>query len=108
MITYEGNKKQIGHCPVAIYEDGKFLSHLKHRFIEHSPDGFQWGYEGSGPADLALNMLVDHLMRKGATAKQARDMVGDLYLEFKRSFIALMPAKLIIRSEEINDWLKGQ
>ena len=25
--------------------------------IQHSPDGFEWGYEGSGPADLALNIL---------------------------------------------------
>lgn len=26
---------------------------------EHSPDGFQWGYGGSGPAQLALAMVAD-------------------------------------------------
>ena len=27
----------------------------------HSPTGFNWGYGGSGPAQLALAMLADHL-----------------------------------------------
>jgi len=31
---------------------------LKH-IVEHSPTGFQWGYGGSGPADLALSILAD-------------------------------------------------
>jgi hypothetical protein len=31
---------------------------LKHVMI-HSPDGFEWGYNGSGPADLALSILAD-------------------------------------------------
>jgi hypothetical protein len=25
--------------------------------IQHSPEGFEWGYAGSAPADLALNIL---------------------------------------------------
>ena len=31
---------------------------LKH-FRLHSPDGFQWGYGGSGPADLARSMCAE-------------------------------------------------
>src|SRR5437870_9247604 len=27
----------------------------------HSPTGFEWGYGGSGPAQLALALLADHL-----------------------------------------------
>jgi len=27
----------------------------------HSPTGFEWGYLGSGPAQLALALLADHL-----------------------------------------------
>jgi hypothetical protein len=27
----------------------------------HSPNGFEWGYAGSGPAQLALAILADHL-----------------------------------------------
>ncbi len=32
---------------------------LKH-FEYHSPDGFEWGYAGPGPSDLALAILADH------------------------------------------------
>lgn len=28
------------------------------REFRHSPDGFQWGYQGSGPAELARAILV--------------------------------------------------
>ena len=36
---------------------------LKPRFDlrNHSPTGFEWGYPGSGPAQLALAILADHL-----------------------------------------------
>jgi hypothetical protein len=27
--------------------------------INHSPDGFNWGYHGSGPAQLALALLLE-------------------------------------------------
>ena len=30
---------------------------LPHKVI-HSPGGFEWGYHGSGPADLAYNILL--------------------------------------------------
>ena len=26
----------------------------------HSPSGFEWGFSGSGPAQLALALLLDH------------------------------------------------
>lgn len=29
--------------------------------VRHSPSGFSWGYLGSGPAELALSILWDHL-----------------------------------------------
>jgi len=29
--------------------------------VRHSPDGFSWGYGGSGPADLARCILIDAL-----------------------------------------------
>lgn len=29
--------------------------------LEHSSTGFEWGYGGSGPAQLALALLADHL-----------------------------------------------
>ena len=35
----------------------KALPHL----VRHSPDGFSWGYAGSGPADLSLAILAHAL-----------------------------------------------
>lgn len=32
-------------------------SNIPWTVIQHSPDGFECGYSGSGPADLALNIL---------------------------------------------------
>ena len=39
-------------------EDGCYLGPLPH-VARHSPTGFSWGYNGSGPADLAVSLLVD-------------------------------------------------
>lgn len=40
--------------------DGKPLP-LRLDLRNHSPTGFSWGYNGSGPAQLALAILADHL-----------------------------------------------
>lgn len=31
---------------------------VRHDWVVHSPRGFEWGYAGSGPSDLALNVLL--------------------------------------------------
>ncbi len=31
---------------------------IPHTIVYHSPDGFEWGYGGSGPSELALNILA--------------------------------------------------
>ena len=51
----------------------------------HSPSGFDWGYCGSGPAQLALAILADHL----ADDEQALDS----YQCFKWSVIAELPKR---------------
>ena len=43
-----------------VYLNGKWLDpkpSQKHR--NHSPDGFNWGYGGSGPAQLALAVFLE-------------------------------------------------
>lgn len=59
--------------------EGYWLPHIE----RHSPDGFQWGYEGSGPADLALAILADFL---DGDKRQATIF----YQDFKRDFVAKM------------------
>jgi len=49
----------------------------------HSPTGFEWGYGGSGPAQLALAILADHLGDD--------DVAVSLHQDFKRAIVAKLP-----------------
>jgi hypothetical protein len=53
----------------------------------HSPDGFNWGHEGSGPAQLALAIILA--------------ITGTFtgYQEFKRKVIAKLPTNKPFRIE---------
>lgn len=43
-----------------VYLNGKILHPQKSQKVwNHSPDGFAWGYGGSGPAQLALAILLE-------------------------------------------------
>jgi hypothetical protein len=57
MKTYRGVRTPEG-CKVTV--DGRSLP-PRNDLFNHSPLGFEWGYEGSGPAQLALALLMDHL-----------------------------------------------
>ena len=66
----------------------------------HSPTGFSWGYSGSGPAQLALALLLD--------ATSEPDKAMSYYQDFKFSIVAgwdFNGSWLIFRSDIIN-WLK--
>jgi len=40
--------------------NGKLLSPVRsQKIVNHSPDGFSWGYGGSGPAQLSLAILLE-------------------------------------------------
>jgi hypothetical protein len=54
---YLGSRYPDGRVYVGVIEDGAVAFPLPH-VERHSPDGFEWGYEGSGPADLALSILA--------------------------------------------------
>lgn len=66
----------------------------------HSPDGFQWGYTGSGPAQLALAILADAL----ADGEKALDA----YQVFKFAKIALITSdEFVITDEEVRAWYEA-
>ena len=44
---------------------------------EHSPDGFSWGYNGSGPAQLSLAILLDITSDPETARKFAYDFLSD-------------------------------
>jgi hypothetical protein len=77
---------------------GKPITNVPRRIIYHSPDGYEWGYGGSGPSDLALNILS--LYVGGHKAWQ-------LHQAFKWAFLAKMPIiGGTIKHEAILNWLK--
>lgn len=48
-------------CIVRVHSGEYFVYDLPARqdLRNHSPDGFEWGYGGSGPAQLALALVAD-------------------------------------------------
>lgn len=81
-------------------ENGDVQTNIPHRKVYHSPTGFEWGYAGSGPAELALNTL---LMLIG------EDLAFDLHQDFKRDFIAGMPKDGgTVPIETIKAWLAAK
>jgi hypothetical protein len=61
MKVYHGRRTEHG-CAVDVEEDGEcYLLHPRNDLRNHSPDGFEWSYSGSGPAQLALALAADVL-----------------------------------------------
>lgn len=93
--------------------DGAPQTNIKLTIIHHSPDGFEWGYGGSGPADLALNILENVLQSNGYNGKHVKCYQGTcfqeawrLHIDFKRQFIETMPNQGgAIATSRILDWI---
>ena len=69
----------------------------------HSPDGFNWGYWGSGPGQLALAILLE------VTNNEAVSVA--YYQDFKTLFIATINSQHTdweIPEHEIIGWLAAQ
>lgn len=64
MKTYIGERTPDG-CQVVVVDsarpDASYLLPPRHDLRNHSPDGFNWSYSGSGPAQLSLALLADAL-----------------------------------------------
>jgi hypothetical protein len=66
----------------------------------HSPTGFAWGYGGSGPAQLALAILMD------ATGEQ--ELVLRHYQDFKARFVAGWSESWRITQTEIHSFIAAR
>jgi hypothetical protein len=109
-------------------DDGTVKTNIPWSVRHHSPMGFEVGYEGSGPADLALNILnhfvppgreidwetesliADDADRDDAPEKCWEGTVSRFawmnHQDFKRVFIATLPKSGgIIRADDINNWI---
>ena len=94
-----------GHQPVwKVDENGKLIERLSPKpsqeLEEHSPNGFNFGYQGAGPAQLALAILLD----------VTKDPIKALkyYQWFKEDYVVNWKDQWSISEQEIMDWLVRQ
>ena len=96
MKRYEG--KRHGHT-VTVTVDRRRLN-PRFDLWNHSPTGFEWGYGGSGPAQLALAILADHF----GNDEQALNC----YQRFKWAVIAELPYRVwTLTSVQIDEVLRS-
>lgn len=64
-IIYEGRRnEQVSVTKTITFNDGGAIClplNPRNDLVNHSPDGFNWGYSGSGPSQLALAILADFI-----------------------------------------------
>lgn len=66
--------------------------------VRHSPSGIEWGYTGSGPADLALSVLLAFADEVTAEA---------LHVRFKDEVVAQLPHEGgVLRARAVRCWIE--
>lgn len=87
-VKKHGSGEELGTytCLVRVQEQGKLVRPLLPRndLRDHSPTGFEWGYHGSGPAQLALALVVECLGDSYA--------LPAIYQHVKRKLVANLPS----------------
>jgi Family of unknown function (DUF6166) len=85
---------------VTVRLDNHLLDY-RHDLWNHSPDGFEWGYLGSGPAQLALAMLA---AVAGDDALAVR-----LHQQFKADVVVHFPREgWLITVADVRAWISVQ
>ena len=83
-----------------VYVDGeRLLPDESQEVINHSPDGFEWGYSGSGPAQLALALLLRFTDKETAIQFHQR---------FKHDFIQDLPRDVKEANIDVETWLENE
>jgi len=70
-----------------------------HHVVRHSPDGFNFGYSGSGPSDLALSILWDCF---------GKIVAEEFYVDFRDHFLKPIADDIkafSITQSEIENWI---
>ncbi|MBX3397521.1 MAG: hypothetical protein KF873_02160 [Gemmataceae bacterium] len=103
-VAFVGYRVDEGVIVLRLFADGT-ASELPPRtdLRLHSPDGFEWGYRGSGPTQLALAILVELL----GESPGGLDMAQDLYQDFRVAVVGRWPSSSwSITAGEIDEWIE--
>lgn len=95
-------------------DDGSVVTNVPHLVVHHSPTGFAFGYGGSGPADLALNIVEAVLRKMDYQGEKTQCFDGRcfalayrLHQAFKWKFIATVPEDgAVISYGTVEEWVK--
>ena len=99
MTIYKGYRHSDGIGAQLVMKDDDMLDpRPSQKLYNHSPDGLNWGYEGAGPAQLALALLFD--------VSEDRDIAISLHQAFKREVVAAWGEEWEISSDIIKAWLE--
>lgn len=75
------------------------LAAASQRLRNHSPDGFAWGYNGSGPSQLALAVLL----KAGLSELEALALYGS----FRQEHIASLGNGAFDVEIDLGSWLRS-
>lgn len=86
----------------AVYVDGVALDPgPSQKVYLHSPDGFEWGYGGSGPHQLGLAILLDCLGDSRLALDHYRDFVREFVSTFEYT-------GFLIIETQIHAWMSSR
>lgn len=129
MIQYKGTREIDGGTLFVHVHTGDGGKPLAPRFDlrRHSPTGFECGYAGSGPAQLALAICADHLARHSLRVDSAAMLLADelarytegknpadrlalmVYQDFKGRVVSKLPRddSWALDDDKIGQWIDG-
>lgn len=106
---YEGHKVRIGVAEVNVKtinsDYSKNVEKLDPRYDlrDHSQDGFEWGYVGSGPSQLAI-ALCSHVLSVWGNQSNGDEIATTVYHEYSRRVISkIKEPRFILYPEDILD-----
>jgi hypothetical protein len=108
-------KRRFVDGPSDMEKVGGVITNVPHLVVHHSPGGYEFGYGGSGPADLALNICQLYLNMTGYEGLQTKCYDGKcwtlawrLHQQFKWEIVALTPRSgVTIPFSSIDVWFKA-
>lgn len=98
-----GNGQETGGCDVYVEDTESGDRHEldpRLNMVNHSPDGFQWGYSGSGPAQLAFAILME--------LYDDEEIAHEHYQEFKDDVISSLTGgeDFLLSQGEVYEWME--
>ncbi len=93
------------------YKNGNYIAKLELNLdiVNHSPDGFSWGYLGSGCSQSAFSILY-HLLKEVKKINDYREESLRLYMKFKEDYISQedMNKGFCYNAKELYEWYLKQ